>query len=320
MNNIGQLRYAIEVERVGSISKAAENLYMGQPQLSKAIRELEEEMGIVIFNRTPRGVIPTPKGNEFIAHAKRIVEQADEFEALFKNSGSSRQIFNLSVPRANYAIDAFMRFVSEFSRESVISINYKETNATEAIRNVFETTNNIAVIRFQNKYRKYFINALAERDLKYIPIWTFSRLILLSSDDELADRDIIRISELSQYIELIHGDNLVPGLPAAEARRLSKENEERHTIAVYERASQLEMLMRMKKTYMCVSPLTKEMLAKCSFVQKKSDLPDNRYTDVLIYRNAYRFSETDSRFIEILRETTLQVKNDTPEADIELLI
>ena len=87
MNNIQHLRYAVEVEKTGSISRAAENLFMGQPHLSKAIRELEEDMNITIFNRTSKGVVPTPQGAQFLEYARNILMQIDELESLYKPSG-----------------------------------------------------------------------------------------------------------------------------------------------------------------------------------------------------------------------------------------
>ena len=76
--NISHLKYALEVERTGSISRAAEALYMSQPHLSKAIRELEESMGITIFSRTPRGVAPTKQGKDFLSYAQNIITQIEK--------------------------------------------------------------------------------------------------------------------------------------------------------------------------------------------------------------------------------------------------
>jgi molybdenum-dependent DNA-binding transcriptional regulator ModE len=81
--NIIHLRYAVEIAKTKSISKAAENLYMGQPNLSRAIRELEEGLGIIIFNRTSKGISITPDGEEFLQYAKRILSQLDEMEELY---------------------------------------------------------------------------------------------------------------------------------------------------------------------------------------------------------------------------------------------
>lgn len=71
--NLHHIQYALEVERTGSITQAAENLYMNQPNLSKAIRELEEQIGYKIFNRTPKGISPTRKGEVFLLRSRKIL-------------------------------------------------------------------------------------------------------------------------------------------------------------------------------------------------------------------------------------------------------
>ena len=78
--NILHLKYAVEIAKTGSLNKAAENLYMGQPNLSRAIRELETSLGITIFERTSRGMIVTADGEEFLQYARRILAQIDEME------------------------------------------------------------------------------------------------------------------------------------------------------------------------------------------------------------------------------------------------
>ena len=97
MNTL-HLKYAVEVEQTGSISKAAENLYMNQPHLSKTIRELEDSLGIVIFKRTPKGVIPTKKGTEFLIYAKKILAQLKEMESIYKPDTDKTQKLDISVP------------------------------------------------------------------------------------------------------------------------------------------------------------------------------------------------------------------------------
>ncbi|MDE7194471.1 MAG: LysR family transcriptional regulator, partial [Oscillospiraceae bacterium] len=83
--NILHLKYAVEVEKTRSISKAAENLYMGQPNLSRAIKELEESLGITVFKRTTKGISITPDGEEFLRRARRIVSQVEEMEDIYRN-------------------------------------------------------------------------------------------------------------------------------------------------------------------------------------------------------------------------------------------
>ena len=83
--NLVHLKYAVEVAKTKSISKAAENLYMGQPNLSRAIKELEDSLGITIFSRTTKGISVTPDGEEFLQYAKRILAQVDEVEEVYRN-------------------------------------------------------------------------------------------------------------------------------------------------------------------------------------------------------------------------------------------
>ena len=91
MNNILHLKYAVEIEKTGSITKAAENLYMGQPNLSRAIKELEDNLNITIFNRNSKGITITPEGEEFLQYARRIISQVEEVEEIYKNDRRPKQ-------------------------------------------------------------------------------------------------------------------------------------------------------------------------------------------------------------------------------------
>ena len=112
---IQHLKYALEVERSKSISKAAEKLFVSQPFLSKAIRELEADIGIDIFNRTSRGVIPTKKGEDFLARAKEIMAMVDETENAYKSQKPETYNFEIVVPIACYISQAFVEFVKELT-------------------------------------------------------------------------------------------------------------------------------------------------------------------------------------------------------------
>ena len=115
--NISHLKYAVEVEKARSISQAAENLYMGQPNLSKAIRELENDLGITIFKRTSKGVIPTQKGEEFLGYAKSILMQIEEMESLYDSSEHERLRLSIAAPRASYVTQAFVRLCDSLREE-----------------------------------------------------------------------------------------------------------------------------------------------------------------------------------------------------------
>lgn len=236
MNNIQHLKYAVEVEKAGSISKAAENLFIAQPHLSKAIRELESSLGAAVFNRTSRGVVPTKKGREFLRYAKNILAQIEEMEALYKPANVEAQRFDICVPRASYISFAFTEFVKALDHEKDIDVNYRETNSMRAIREVTDGTNNLAIIRYETLHESYFLNALEERDLQHEPVWEFEYLALMSAEHPLAKEDVIGFSQLSQYMELVHGDISVPALPISEARQMARMPDRRKKIAEIGRA------------------------------------------------------------------------------------
>ena len=300
MNNILQLRYAVEVERTGSISKAAENLYMNQPNLSKAIRDLEGDLGVPIFTRTAKGVVPTEQGRKFLTYARSILDQIAEMEALYKPGNDAKVRFDICVPRASYISYAFTEMVKALGPDADVALNYRETNSMRAIKNVATGVNNLAIIRYQTQYEPYFQGALSERELHAELIWEFSYLALMSARHPLAARKAIDFPDLQKYTEIIHGDLSVPALPVAEARRLARANEKKKTIAVYERGSQFELLRRIPTTYIWVSPMPRDVLDCFDLVQKQCAMSQNLYRDVLITRTGYHHSAEDALFIEKL--------------------
>jgi DNA-binding transcriptional LysR family regulator len=312
LNNIQQLKYAVEVEKTGSISKAAENLYMNQPNLSKSIRDLEEDLGITIFARTGKGMVPTERGREFLSYAKDILAQIAQMEALYKPAPDKKVRFDVCVPRASYISYAFTEFVKSLDPHADIGINYRETNSMRAIRNVAEGVNNLAVVRYQTLYERYFLSALTERSLQFQPIWEFSYLALMSKLHPLARREPIDFPDLQKYTEIIHGDLSVPALPVAEARVLAQANEKKKTIAVYERGSQFELLSRIPTTYMWVSPMPPDVLDCFQLVEKRCAMSKNKYKDILITRTGYQLSQEDLLFIQKMREAVELVSRCQP--------
>ena len=133
--NILHLKYAVEIANTKSISRAAENLYMGQPNLSRAIKELEESLNITIFNRTPKGITVTPEGEEFLQYAKRIINQVDEVEEMYKNGRKPKQTFSVCAPRASYISYAFAEFAKSIKTDIPADIFYKETMEFFCLKN-----------------------------------------------------------------------------------------------------------------------------------------------------------------------------------------
>ena len=125
--NLQQLRYAVEVAKTGSITAAAKNLYMGQPNLSKSIRELEAELGITLFERTARGVAPTKNGEDFLGYARSIIAQMESLETMFGSHTETGTQLSVCAPRASYVAQAFSRYLGAEGR-APLQVQYRETS------------------------------------------------------------------------------------------------------------------------------------------------------------------------------------------------
>jgi len=296
--NILHLRYAVEVERTRSITGAANNLFMSQPNLSRAIRELEESLGITIFKRTSKGIVTTTEGAEFLFRAKNILNQIDEMEQLYNKDTPERQVFNISTPRACYIARAFTGLVNSLNPERKIDFNYKETNALRAITNILQGNYNLGIIRYQTNFESYFLNMMKEKDLKHEDIWEFEYVALMDRTNPLAKKEKIEREDFKNCIEIVHGDPYVPSLQIAYVRKAEFSDLTDKKICIYERGIQYDLLKDVPSTFMWVSPVPAEVLETHNAVQRRCPGLSHKYKDVLIYRNGYHLSPVDRRFIE----------------------
>lgn len=303
MNTL-HLKYALEVAKTGSITLAAENLYMNQPNLSKAIKELEASIGIDIFKRTSKGIVPTKKGEEFLGYAENILVQVEEMEAHYKKSKVKKIAFSVSIPRASYISHAYTHFVEKLDKSKEWELNIFETNSMKTISDVAEGECNLGIIRYKLSYESYFLDFLKDKKLKYENLWEFEYMALMSGMNPLASADVLTAKDLNQCVEILHGDLMVPHLSSSELKKDTKPRNRR--IYVYERGSQLDLLHQIKDSFMFVSPLPKALLDRYELYQKKCSVADQHFKDVLIYPKGYQLTDVDRAFINEINV----VKND----------
>lgn len=295
--NILHMKYAVEIANTKSISKAAENLYMGQPNLSRAIKELEESLGITIFKRTSKGISVTPEGEEFLQYAKSIITQVEEVEEIYKNGKRKKQRFSVCVPRSSYISEAFAEFSKSIDTSYPAEIFYKETNSMRTINNVVREDYDLGIIRYQSTFDKYFTTMFSEKKLMHETITEFSYVLLMSKEHPLAQKEEIALTDLSDYIEISHADPYVPSLPLIDVKKAElSESVDKH-IFVFERGSQFVLLEKVPKTFMWVSPIPDELLEKYNLIQRTCKENTKTYKDVLIYRKGYKLSPLDENFI-----------------------
>ncbi len=298
--NLLHVKYAVVIAEQGSVNKASEKLYVSQPNLSRAIKELEANLGITIFERSAKGMHPTPDGEVFIRYAKSVLRQVDAIEELFSSKDSEKKRFSVSVPRASYFCKAFTDFSLTVDKSTDIELFYKETNALRAIKNILSEDYGLGVIRYANNYKGYYEASIEEKGLKSELITEFSYVLLMNKDSKLASLETVTYEDLKGYTEIAHGDPYVPSLSLSEVRKTELPETGGRRILVFERSSQFELLSKDTQAFMWVSPVPKEQLERYGLVQKTC--PENRriYRDVLIYRKNYKLTELDKRFVDCL--------------------
>lgn len=296
------VKYAVEVARLGSLNKAAETLFIAQPNISRSIKELEADVGISIFNRSAKGMELTPEGEEFISYARSILKQIEEVELMYKQGSLKKQTFSVSVPRACYISDAFAEF-SKCLSDDPAEIFYKETNSKRTINNVLNRDYKLGIIRYADNYDKYFKAMLEEKELTYEMVAEFSYVLIMSREHPLANKDEITFGDLAPYVEIAHADPYVPTLPLAKVAKEEIPDNIARRIFVFERASQFDLLFENPETFMWVSPAPQKVLDRYGLVQRQCADNKKTYKDVLIYRNGYKLTKWDKQFITELCES-----------------
>ncbi|MCB2313548.1 LysR family transcriptional regulator [Clostridium tagluense] len=304
--NLLHLKYIVEVEKTNSITKAAQNLFMGQPNLSRAIKDLEKKIGITIFKRTAKGVEPTRKGAEFLSYTKAILSQVNELESLYKPCESDVIKFNISVPRATYVSVAFSEFVNSLNEEREINIFFKETNSMEAINDVHNGDSNLGIIRYEKLYENYFLSFLKDSDLEYEPLWEFDLCLLMSKDHPLANLEDIPYYDLCNYTEIVHGDFQVPSLSPSEIKKDAEDRLHLKRICIYERGSQFDLLQRVKGSFMWVSQIPQDVLERQNMILRKSSASSLVNKDIVIYKKNHVFTTYEKLFVDMVKNFTKQ--------------
>ncbi len=299
--NLLYLKYAVEVAACGSINRAAEKLYIDQPNLSRAIRELETSLGVTVFERSARGMRLTPDGEIFLQYAKSILDQVETVEHLFRQGASRKRHFSVSVPRASYIAEAFSRFSQSLGPDVPVDAIYRETNAMRVIKNILQEDYKLGIVRYAEMYDRQYKEMLEEKGMEYEVVTSFVPQLVACRESPLFAGGGPSREMLAGYIGLVHADPYVPTLPQATVRREEPtEQETDRRIYVFDRASQFTLLSSNPQTYMWCSPIPPDLLERYGLVQRPCAWNTRGYKDVMIYRHGYKLTDLDSAFIAAL--------------------
>ncbi len=299
--NIVHLRYAVEVDKTKSISKAAENLYMGQPNLSRAIKELEESLGITIFERSSKGIITTMEGEISLQRAKKILDQIDDLEAIFKDKQDQRIRISIAAPRSVYISSAFDQFVSR-NDLSNLELCYEESNNMHIIHMLQNGGYDIGIIRYPTAYRKQFQDFLTEKGLTNELITEFYPCVLCSVDSPLAGIDKLTIKDLKDLTEIAYPDAAVPYVPNSQVMKEESIEGVTRRILTFNRAPAYDMLSALPDAFMLSEPIPQNIQKKYQLLCKSLTPQKKSYQDGLILRRGYHPSAFERQFINDVLE------------------
>lgn len=195
---LAQLRYAITVANSNSMNEAARNLFISQPSLSSAIRELEEEIGIELFRRTNRGISVTPEGEEFLGYARQVVEQYELIEAKYVSKEHTKKKFSVSMQHYTFAVNAFVEMVKQFGMDEY-EFAVHETRTYDIITDVKDFKSEIGILYLNDFNHKVLEKLFHEFNLEFHPILECSIYVYMWKGHPLADRDLITLEDLREY-------------------------------------------------------------------------------------------------------------------------
>ena len=202
-----QLKYVITISKSGSMHPAADELFITQPNLSKAIKDLELEMGITIFNRTNKGVLLTDDGTKFLSYARQVVEQANLLEDIYKNKESIKRIFAISSQHYGFVVNAFVKLVETLGKDTY-EFSLRECKTYDVINDVKDGRSELGVIYFSRFNSEIMKKVISSNGLSYEFLFEAKPHVLLSKNHPLANKERLTLDDLDAYPRLSYDQGL----------------------------------------------------------------------------------------------------------------
>ncbi|MBQ8299069.1 MAG: LysR family transcriptional regulator, partial [Clostridia bacterium] len=193
-----QLKYVITVAEARSMNEAAKQLFISQPSLSSAIKELEEEIGVEVFRRSNKGVFVTPEGEEFVGYARQVVEQYMLIETKYIDKTNVKKKFGVSTQHYTFAVNAFVEMVKQFGMDEY-EFAIHETKTFEVIENVKNFKSEIGILYINEFNQKILYKLFSEYGLEFHPILDCHIYVYMWKGHPLAGNKEIALEELEDY-------------------------------------------------------------------------------------------------------------------------
>ena len=195
---LNQLKYAIEIQKMGSVNEAAKSLFVSQPSLTAALKALEKEVGFDIFTRSTSGMALTVKGEEFLGYAKSVVEQYEILDSKYISKEQRKRTFHVSTQHYTFAVNAFINVINQYGMDEY-EFEVHETKTYDVIDNVKNQRSEIGVL-YMNEYNSAVLKKLfANANLTFTPLFDCSIYAYMSKKNPLAKKKEVTLQDLEEY-------------------------------------------------------------------------------------------------------------------------
>lgn len=259
---IQQMFYAITISDTGSMNKAAQRLYISQPTLTNAVKELETQLGIRIFRRTGKGVTTTPEGEEFLSYARQIYQQYEMLNRKYSDPSNIKRKFGVSAQHYSFAVKAFVETVKRFDIQKY-EFAMREGKTSDVINDVSTFKSEIGILYMNDFNRKIIEKTLRDNDLEFYRLTDCKAYVYMWKNHPLAKNKSISFSELEQYpcLSFEQGEKG----SAYFAEEILSTNEYPRMIKATDRSTMLNLMVGLNGYTLC-SGIICEELNGCDYV------------------------------------------------------
>lgn len=292
-----QLKYIITVADTGTITEAANRLYISQPSLTNAIHELEKEMNIVIFNRTNKGISLSKEGEIFLGYARQVLEQAAILEDKYKSGNGGKKQFCVSTQHYSFAVNAFVDLIKEYGQDEY-DFSLRETQTYEIIEDVARMRSEIGILFLNDFNEKVLMKILKSHDLEFNQLFVAKPHVFISRKHPLAEKNVITNEELELYPYLSFEQGEHNSFYFSE--EIFSSSERKKNIRVRDRATLFNLLIGLNGYTVCSGVIDKKLNGKDIIAVPLEDESDMRIG--YITHKKEMLSRLGSTYLEALKK------------------
>ena len=296
-----QLHYVITISETGSMNSAAELLYVAQPSLTGAVKELEKELGITIFHRSGRGVSLTNEGLEFITYARQVYYQYETLMGKYGKSGKRKKKFGVSALHYSFAVKSFVETVKQYDAEKY-HFAIRETTTKDVIDDVITSKSEIGILYLSDFNRKAIEKILKRNELEFHSLTECEAYVYMWKGNPLAGRESVGFRELAEYPCLSFEQGAEASFYFAE--EIFSTNEYPRTVKATDRATMLNLMVGLNGYTLCSGIICEELNGSdyTAVPLKAEDAADGKMEIGYIIKQKTVLSGVGELYIKELRE------------------